>query len=195
MEILKRFKMQKRVSQQQQKITLTTVEDDTLNEQDMPCEDELDHQDDSKFRDTVFNPKQTNPTNLLSHRGSNPLQLKRTETFNQKSSNQSNQMLPLETQTSMGTLSQFKTVYQSTSTEQAFNRTFDHSKLAKAGLNSSNKQSVIERAKKQVKALQRTNSAQGSTSLQALLQTAAQNTNSDRDLIVDKYKTYDGRVA
>ena len=41
MEILKRFKMQKRVSlkQQQKQATLTTVEDETLNEQDLPIED------------------------------------------------------------------------------------------------------------------------------------------------------------
>jgi hypothetical protein len=77
MQILKRFKMQKRVSQKQQKVTLTTVEDDTVNEQDIPAETDLDQNNnlDNTFRDTIFNPKKTNPTNILSHRGSNPVQL------------------------------------------------------------------------------------------------------------------------
>lgn len=40
MEVLKRFKMQKLVSQKQQKITLTTVDDETFNELDMPADEQ-----------------------------------------------------------------------------------------------------------------------------------------------------------
>lgn len=41
MAILKRFKMLKRITQQQnKKATLTTVEDDTVNEQDLVCDED-----------------------------------------------------------------------------------------------------------------------------------------------------------
>lgn len=64
MEVLKRFKMQKMVQQKQQKVTLTTVDDETLNELDLPT-DEMQNPD-KTFRQTVFNPKQTNPSKMLS---------------------------------------------------------------------------------------------------------------------------------
>ena len=54
MEILKRFKQQKLVSQKQMKHTLTTVEDETVNELDLPADEEA-HADNT-FRQTVFNP-------------------------------------------------------------------------------------------------------------------------------------------
>lgn len=50
MEILKRFKMQKRVSQKQKKATLTTVEDETLNELDLPQDEEQKDAADNTFR-------------------------------------------------------------------------------------------------------------------------------------------------
>ena len=67
MEILKRFKMQKKVSQKnnhaQQKLgeedvqpSLTTIDDETLNELDLPAEIHEDVNLDNTFRQTVFNP-------------------------------------------------------------------------------------------------------------------------------------------
>lgn len=47
-------------------MTLTTVEDDTVNEQDLP--DDVQNNLDNEFRDTVFNPRSTNPTKILTHR-------------------------------------------------------------------------------------------------------------------------------
>lgn len=62
-EILKRFKMQKQVSQLHKKVNLTTVEDETVNEQDLPADDG--NQEDIPFRQTVFNPE---PSKMLSPR-------------------------------------------------------------------------------------------------------------------------------
>ena len=62
-EILKRFKMQKQVSQLHKKENLTTVEDETVNEQDLPADDG--NQEDIPFRQTVFNPE---PSKMLSPR-------------------------------------------------------------------------------------------------------------------------------
>ena len=67
MEILKRFKMQKKVSQKnnhtQQKLgeedvqpSLTTIDDETLNELDLPAEIHENVNLDNTFRQTVFNP-------------------------------------------------------------------------------------------------------------------------------------------
>ena len=64
MAILKRFKMQKREQQKAQKVTLTTVEDETMNELDMPATE--DEHLDNTFRQTVFNPKQPNPAKMMS---------------------------------------------------------------------------------------------------------------------------------
>ena len=64
MAILKRFKMQKREQQKAQKVTLTTVEDETLNELEMPATE--DEPLDNTFRQTVFNPKQTKPAKMMS---------------------------------------------------------------------------------------------------------------------------------
>ena len=67
-------------------MTLTTVEDDTVNEQDLP--DDVQQNLDSEFRDTVFNPRSTNPTKILTHRASaSKLTLKRQPSQTQAASN------------------------------------------------------------------------------------------------------------
>ena len=45
-------------------MTLTTVEDETLNELDIPATE--DEPLDNTFRQTVFNPKQHNPSKIMS---------------------------------------------------------------------------------------------------------------------------------
>ena len=108
MEILKRFKMQKMVSQKQQKITLTTVDDETFNELDMPTDE---YNQDNTFRQTVFNPKQTNPSKMLSPRSQQETpQLQRYAT-QQTNKNTGNSSRPLETNTSLGTLSRFQFIH------------------------------------------------------------------------------------
>ena len=44
-------------------MTLTTVEDETVNELDMPATE--DEPLDNTFRQTVFNPKQPNPAKMM----------------------------------------------------------------------------------------------------------------------------------
>ena len=122
-EILKRFKMQKK-TQQAQKANLTTVEDETLNELDLPADEECHAEADNTFRQTVFNPKHANPNKLLSPK-TQAVQLQMQRQISARN-HRPTERGTLETQPAQPLTEQVSLLDQQR--EKAFNKTFDGSK-------------------------------------------------------------------